>query len=111
MPKARGQRELTPAMLRFLSIGDTAGSSVADGHWAAFDLSGRVHKYLWQGYDHHRASIDEVRALYDEHKDEIDDAARVATGGRYLCYARRILAEADKLARGDDDEMNSNDER
>jgi hypothetical protein len=106
MPKARGgQGTLTPAMLRWLATGDTAGSSAEDGHLDAFLLAGRVHGYLLhpRTWAVHRAAVDEVRALYGAHRDEIDAAARVATAGKFRAYAAAILAKADELARADEE--------
>lgn len=88
-------------MLRFLSTGNTSESSAADGHLQPFLLSGKVHDYLrWPAtYPHLREAVDEVRALYEAHRDEIDAAAETLTRGRYLAYARAILARADAIAR------------
>jgi hypothetical protein len=107
------RRELTPAMLRFLAVGNTSESSAEDGHLHPFLLSGRVHDYLrWPAtYPHLREAVDEVRTLYEAHRAEIDAAAEVLTRGRYLAYARAIIARADEIAReskrGDNNNGNS----
>jgi hypothetical protein len=101
MPKALGQAtRLSVAMKQFLAVGTTAGVSAEDGHLDAFLLAGRVHAYLLypRTWAVHRAAVDEVRNLYHAHQAEIDEAALAATAGRYLAYARAILARAAELA-------------
>ena len=95
------RRELSPAMLRFLAVGNTSESSAADGHLQPFLLSGKVHDYLrWPAtYPHLREAVDEVRALYEAHHDAIEETARVATAGRFVSYAQAILVKADEIAR------------
>jgi len=94
---------LSPAMLRYLSIGNTAGSSVGDGHLDAFLLRGKVETFLHvppaRTRPDIRAAIAAVRELYEIHGARIEEAARVATAGEFLSYARRILYEADRIAR------------
>src|SRR4029450_13979261 len=100
MPRKRDAASaLSPALLRFLAVGDTAGSSAEDGHLDAFLLSGRVAAYLFAGRREWQTAIAPGRELYAAHRDEIESAARVATSGRYVSYAQAILVAADKIER------------
>ena len=96
MPRQRGARELSPALLRYLALGDTAGSSAEDGHFEASVLAIRVEAFL-RGRRQHADAISEVKLLFAQHHDAIWAAA--APG--YAPYAASILDGAERRERGE----------
>jgi len=102
MPRAHDpSAELSGAMLEFLSVGTRLDED--DPGLEAFILDGAVHRYLAHPttWPDNRRDIERVRELYEAHSEQIEEAAALATGGRYVSYAQAILAGAEKVARGE----------